>query len=885
MVEDSMAAGDEPRLVVTYTEVLLAGKSAEVRHDIRGLATSARPSVLVDGGTLDDYNAATLAELLASTIRYDIADAQEVASGIRQLRHDVRGRATKSAQLLYDSGFSCPQGLTLEEAQTLTLAQLSTCTLESLAAPIILAGASAQVRYDVQSRATQNRALGFNVAALASVARNIRFDVVAPTEPELFPQVPESVFWSEPTDTLSHHLPVGAFTGLQANDIILCVTAVDGAPTVTLPSGYTSLLDVQSGGTNFKTLIYWKRATGSEGDTTLTTNVAEKSVTRIFRITGAHTTTALEAAVPVLASSINPDPPSYAPTWAQDDTLWFAVAGVANGSTTVSGFPTDFVGGTAETSGGSSDGVTLGTARRELNEAGLNPGPFALSTSRSYVATTITVRPVPDELVADATRAIRYNVAGRATKTGQARHDIRGMAASSRIIRYDIAQPTLQVIKSAQVLYAVLTSPTATREIRYHTSTLAGKSAPIHYAIGGPAIDPALLSTPYRLTEAEAEIAMLQGAMGQIEWRYRLFRSNNLSEKLSELRTVEEASFSLDNFRDHTWELSLPMDVATDLDIWGDWVRLEVEMRASAGGAGAGGSYTVVRPFGLYFFDERGGQDAPERRQWELGGKSAEARLMGSTAELGYSISAGEGILENVRQILLDQGVPPSMIVFPPTSEDVAMGTTTHFDPFQSGTDTRWLRIANTILAAGGFLALFADNEGRLNTRKISTSNRIEPSHTYGTTQESDRMIASESITYVYDDENFANRVVVYSGDPSEAASFGVAENHDPNSRVSFERLGYWVQKSPIELPSLVSPAEAQEVARQALRVASGMNLRLNFDTVFDTRIRPRQAYGLEVFDDAGEAIWTGDTWPVMSVSADLNLSPMHHEVQIGVML
>jgi hypothetical protein len=82
-----------------------------------------------------------------------------------------------------------------------------------------------------------------------------------------------------------------------------------------------------------------------------------------------------------------------------------------------------------------------------------------------------------------------------------------------------------------------------------------------------------------------------------------------------------------------------------------------------------------------------------------------------------------------------------------------------------------------------------------------------------------------------------------------------------------------------------VSASEAQEVAKQALRVASGMNLRLNFETTFDTRLAPRQAYGLEVFDQRGNAIWTGEVWPVINVSADLSLAPMRHEVSHGVML
>ena len=351
---------------------------------------------------------------------------------------------------------------------------------------------------------------------------------------------------------------------------------------------------------------------------------------------------------------------------------------------------------------------------------------------------------------------------------------------------------------------------------------------------------------------------MLNGTLGQIEFRYRMFKSDNMATPIRELEKVENASFSLDNFRDHTWELSLPLDYVDYFDIWGDWVKLEVDMEA--------GGYTITRPFGqlLLHGARRGGCTAAPllgTNGPECGGASD-----GINSPCWLLGASRHGVPSNVRSILLAQDVPASMILFPPSRAGRMLGTTLFFDPFQSSTDTRWLRICNLILAAGGFVALFADNQGRLNTRKVNPSNSIEPTITYGTNGTSDHMIVSEKIPWKIDDENFANRVVVYSGDPAEAASYGVAENHDPNSRVSYERLGYWKQADPIELPALVSPAEAQMVALQALRAASGVNITRTFETNFDTRIKPRQAYGLEVFDDSGDAIVSGDVWTVFRV-------------------
>jgi len=515
------------------------------------------------------------------------------------------------------------------------------------------------------------------------------------------------------------------------------------------------------------------------------------------------------------------------------------------GNTNFTGYPTDYINGAYEQSGGLASGASGGQARRESTLATDNPTAFTIDQSDTWRANVIAIRSIPASL---------------AGKTAQIRYDVRGRAG-----------------KTAQILYNVLSAtPVAgkTAQIRYDVKALAGKQGIILYNVESL---PDLISIPYDgLSEEQREQAILRGNYGQIEFNYRMYKSNISGDYLQEIETVENASISLDNFREHTWELQLPMDYVDYFDIWKDWVRLEVEMSA--------GGYTVTRPFGLYFFDHRAGADSPMRRRWELDGKSQEARLMGSGPDLAYSAAAGTGVLANVRTILLAQGVPANMIFFPPTAEDVALQTTFFVDSFQNSNDARWLRICNLLLAAGGFLALFADNEGRLCTRKINPDNRIQASMTYGTTEDADRMIVGEEMPWEYDDANFYNRVVVHSGDPNEAASFGVAENHDPGSRVSREELGYWKQQD-IELPALVSASEAQIVAVQALRVSSGLNVKRSVETNFDTRVKPRQAYGLETFGDHGEEYTSGYVWPVMSVSATLDLSPMSHEVQVGVML
>jgi hypothetical protein len=380
---------------------------------------------------------------------------------------------------------------------------------------------------------------------------------------------------------------------------------------------------------------------------------------------------------------------------------------------------------------------------------------------------------------------------------------------------------------------------------------------------------------------------ILEGLRGTIEYEPKLYRSNIEGEKLEELETIDEATFDLSNFRDNTWELNLSMRDAARLDVWKDYVKLE--MTVAAGGE------SITRDFGLYIFDVPSGFDSPMALHYTLTGQSPEILLMGGTAQFGYSVAAGTGVLAAVRNILINEedatipgGIPPGRLHLPPEDQDVALTRRFFADPFVNAEDTRWLRIVNQLLAAGGFYALYTTNEGRFATKKIPATDRLERDLTYGTEPETDRIITSDTIPFENDQENFANRVIVQSGDPTEAASIAYAENHDPNSPVSRENYGRWKQQDPVVLPNFVTAAEAQLLANAALRRASGLNSIRQFETNFDIRVRPRQTLGLEVYRDDGSAVVTDTEWPVVSVSASLDdssVAKMNYEVHHGVRL
>ena len=207
-----------------------------------------------------------------------------------------------------------------------------------------------------------------------------------------FAQVISEVTLSETTDTTSHDIP-GA--GSVANDILLVVMAIDGNPTITIPAGWTSLVDAQdSAGTNFKLVAFFKRTAGAESSTTLSTSVAEKSVGRHMLIRGADPTTNPAVATPITANSINPDAPSLDPAgWGAEDTLWIPIVACHNGATTFSAFPASHTNGVGISSGGTTDGCVLGIARRELNATSQDPSAFTIDQARSYVASQVAIRP------------------------------------------------------------------------------------------------------------------------------------------------------------------------------------------------------------------------------------------------------------------------------------------------------------------------------------------------------------------------------------------------------------------------------------------------------------------------------------------------------------
>lgn len=373
---------------------------------------------------------------------------------------------------------------------------------------------------------------------------------------------------------------------------------------------------------------------------------------------------------------------------------------------------------------------------------------------------------------------------------------------------------------------------------------------------------------------------ILAGAQGRVKIRHRLYRSNLAGEELEELSgKVSGGTLTLSNFRDWTWEVTFPatvLDVDDPFDVFGTYARLVSELYDPF-------SKSWLRfPLGVYVLGPPKGERERERSTFEVSGRSLEAVLAedGLHASGGYSAPAGVGVLAEVRRLCGTLGFPLSRLNFPPASEDVALTTPLEIDAAQDSAGCYYLRICNRLLAAGGFIALYADKEGRLATKKSSARARREPDVFYGSSEIRERLVVG-AIGEDYEDNRFGNRIVVRSSDALDVEPIRVAvENRDPNSPASIKNFGRVVQPEPLVYENLSSAAEALALARGRLAVASGLNAKLNLRTVQDPRLDARQTYSLSVSDDRGREAAFGTWFPVgATLPLDEGAGVMEHQL------
>lgn len=267
-----------------------------------------------------------------------------------------------------------------------------------------------------------------------------------------FPIVASEASSSQSTNTTTHTVTMPS--GVASGDLLVAAIEFDGRPVRSgqIIDNWTEILNTSDSGDGVSLYAYWKRATGSEGSSqTISTDVAQCSSHKTWRITGDNTGTVPASAVFQGSSpGTSADPPSLNPgSWDVEDTLWLALVASDDGSITVTGFPGSYTNTGQVNADGSTDGVTLGWARRENATASENPGAFTLSSATPFCTATIAIRPalpvshlatgtksaggtttvspsypagVADDVLAIACRAAWQNLVTTASETGWTDH-------------------------------------------------------------------------------------------------------------------------------------------------------------------------------------------------------------------------------------------------------------------------------------------------------------------------------------------------------------------------------------------------------------------------------------------------------------------------------
>lgn len=205
---------------------------------------------------------------------------------------------------------------------------------------------------------------------------------------------------SLPTAATAHLI---AMPPTVATGDLLVVLLATRAVLATTPSGWT--LELSQTNTNAAGATYTKRATGAEGGTSVdfVTASAVSAAAHVYQVRGDGGSAIFTNTQNGTSTTPNSDPLT-SPLGAHD-ILWLSWFSVHSDPTnTVSAYPTDFTDGIYDDAGsGGAGGITIGSARRELNAASLNPDPFTISVSKQWVAMTVgIVEPVVRAIAAGA---------------------------------------------------------------------------------------------------------------------------------------------------------------------------------------------------------------------------------------------------------------------------------------------------------------------------------------------------------------------------------------------------------------------------------------------------------------------------------------------------
>lgn len=176
-------------------------------------------------------------------------------------------------------------------------------------------------------------------------------------------------------------------TGVTTGDLLICIFGSDGLPTISTASAGWAMPNMHNE-TQVSSALFWKVATGSD-DLTIDYSATEITDYIVMRITGFTGAPEFSHAA---AFSEAPDTPSLAPSWGAADTLWISAYVQDNGLRTNTAFPANYADNQLTQSDGTTSGLHIAMASRNLNAATEDPGPFATNLADDWSGYTIAVQ-------------------------------------------------------------------------------------------------------------------------------------------------------------------------------------------------------------------------------------------------------------------------------------------------------------------------------------------------------------------------------------------------------------------------------------------------------------------------------------------------------------
>ncbi len=183
---------------------------------------------------------------------------------------------------------------------------------------------------------------------------------------------------------------------VSAGDLLIVQFASSAAATVTVPSGWTSIANVNNASIVISRVVY-KIAAGTEGGTTVNfvTSFNNKATAIVHRIqAGTFDAATAPAIANMNGTSATPNPPSLSPSWGSADTLWLAAFN-ARDNFPISAYPYAD-GNTSQRSDPSNTGTSNAQSAScwtQENASSLDPGTFTRSQSDSWIAHIIAIKP------------------------------------------------------------------------------------------------------------------------------------------------------------------------------------------------------------------------------------------------------------------------------------------------------------------------------------------------------------------------------------------------------------------------------------------------------------------------------------------------------------